>query len=220
MKEANRLLLYISLYFTIIVISGCESETTSSTFIAKMDSISKAKIFADSMALVKQDELKKAILTIKPNKTVKVSDKKITVVVNVSTTNELKFEYEFGEYNNYFRSKIAQRDEVFMAIRIKLFSESKWNNSGSKFLPELNVFRINESNLPELVGQMTYQLYKKSDRNFYVLESIFDYQDSEVFYCWFALKKPISGKYIISANSAGNTEFDISTVFAVLNEKK
>jgi uncharacterized protein YcfL len=211
-------LLLISLL--IVFFFGCNSEQQKNKKPVNSDSLNRARIVADSISLEKQNEFKKAISNLKAKKSVTVSDKTVTVIQNAKTDKEVKMEYEFGSYTTYYSSKEAERDETLLNIRIKLSSKSKWNNGGGDFFPNLNVFRISNTNIPYYVETMTYQLYKKTDRNYFVLEQIFDYRESEVFVCWLSLKTPISSKYVISVNSGGKNDFDVNTVIGIVNPKK
>ena len=203
----------------LVLFLRCTSDQITNKERAISDSLAKARIKADSFALLKQKEEYAALRNLKAKKTVSVSDKTITVIQNAGTTKELKYEYDFGSYNTYWRVKPAERDETFLNIRIKLSSKSKWNKGGGDFLPNLNIFRVDTLNKTYFIETMTYQLYQEPDRNYAVLEQIFDYKESEVFVCWLSLKTPINGKYVISVNSGDKIDFDVNTVIGIIKAK-
>lgn len=221
--KADNLFPVLGLITFMALFSGCRSNQAKNNIQVNSDSLAKAnyeaKVIADSIEAARQKEYNKAMSNLTVKKTVIVGDKTVTVIQNARTDKELKMEYEFGDYNTYYRSKEAERDETFLNIRIRLSSSSKWNKVGGDFLPNLNVFQIDKSNIPYYVETMTYQLYKKGDRSYFVLEQIFDYKESEVFVCWLSLKTPISSRYVISVNSGDKKDFDPFTIIGIVNPK-
>jgi len=172
----------------------------------KEDSLKAEKIKADSIA----------IEGLKVKKIAIIQDKTINSIGSAKLAKKVNFEYDFGDYGGSLVYQ-AQRDEMILSIRIKLTSKSKWGNSGSNFLPNLNIYRIDKKNKVSFIGSMTYQLYKKDKLNYYVLEQRFDYKESEEFVCWKALKTPIVNRYVISVNTAKKTDFDINNVIGLVN---
>lgn len=204
-----------SLVILLVFYSSCKTESTNNSPV-NSDSLNKANIVADSIEDMKQNAVFAAMKNIKSKNTVSVYDKTVTVIKNATIDKDLKFEYVFDEYYPHHKERIAERDETFLNIRIRLSSKSKWNNGDGNFLPNLNVFWLDKTNTPNYVGTMAYQLYKEDDLNTAVLEQIFDYKESEIFVCWLSINTPKSGKYVISVNSGDRKNLDINTVIGII----
>jgi hypothetical protein len=205
-----RLLAITFFGLSILNISGCSGERKKINInSSKQDSLSSLKLKQDSIL----------IANLKAKKIVSVGDKTIKVLANPVLGNKVSFEYDFSEYGGS-RYYPAKRDETILSIRFRLNSKSRWNNSGSNFLPNLNVFELRENNKLQLIGTMTYQSYRADNGNYYCLEQRFDYKESDDFVCWISLKKPLKYKHIISVNSANATFYDLNTVIGIINPDK
>lgn len=209
-----RVLKFSSIIFLTILFSSCNNgssrldEERKESY-KKEDSLKAEKIKADSIAIV----------SLKVKKTAIVQDKTVTIIGSPKIAKKVNFEYDFGDYGGSLAYS-AQRDELIVSIRIKLTSKSKWGDSSGDFLPNLNIYKIGDKNKVYFIGEMKYQLYRKDKVNYTFLEQRFDYQESEEFVCWKALKIPINNKYVISVNNGKSTQFDIKTVIGVINPQK
>lgn len=171
------------------------------------DSISQAKRLNDSLS----------IASLSSKKVIYNGDKTLYVLQQALLSKKVKFEFEFGEYNNFWREKLAERDKHFLSIRIKLNSKSKPSDP-SKFFPNLNVFSIDKKkNKILFVGNMDYQLYKESKLNIAYLEQIYDFQESETFVCILEVNDKLKKPLIISINENKKNVFDKNNVVAIVN---
>lgn len=171
------------------------------------DSISQAKRLNDSIS----------IATLSSKKVVQIGDKTIYVLQQALLSKKVKFEFEFGEYNNFWREKLAEREKHFLSIRIKLSSKSKPGDP-SKFFPNLNVFSVNKKENKILyVGNMDFQLYKESKLNIVYLEQIYDFQESETFVCILEVDNKLKKPLLISVNKNKSNLFNKNQVIAIVN---
>lgn len=200
---------------SLLIISSCENVNS------RKEKIKKEKVTKDSLLKIKKQNdsvtISKVIKELKKKSEVKINDKKVTVLEKIKINSKLKFEFEETDYNSYYREILAERNEIFLTIKIKLTSESKAGSNPETFFPNLNVFLVNESaNQIKFLGKMDYYLIKKSKLNIRYLEQIFDYKESENFICSLKIKKGDKTKLIVSVNSNNDNKINPENVISIL----
>jgi hypothetical protein len=175
------------------------------------DSLLKANKEKDSIYVAN------LISNLKKINSVKIEDKKISILDKLKISTKLRFEIEETEYNTYSREIIAERDQTILSIKIKLFSGSKVGKNPEIFFPDLNVYSINKSkNQIKFLGKMDYHLAKKSKFNIRYLEQIFNFKETETFICSFILKKDNQNQIVIGINKNGVKNINPKQIVAIL----
>lgn len=204
---------YSLLFFSLLLIA-CNQESLKQKREAQA---ARSKFDADSIAQAKRVNDSISIVTLASKKIVYIGDKTVSLVEKPTLSKKVKFEYEFGEYNNYWRELLAERQRKFLTIRIKLTSKSKLNGKESHFFPNLNVFSIDEeAKKISLVGEMEYKLYKKSELGIAYLEQIYNYKESETFTCILEVDDNAKRPLVISVNKSKINAFDGKSVIGIV----
>lgn len=193
----------IILFLCLLIMLSC------TTVNDRKERLATEKVIKDSLLKVKKEidsiNTAKLISNLKRNNTVKIGDKKISVLERAKKSSKLRFEFQDTKYTTYFRETISERDEIILSIKIKLFSESKVGDDPEIFFPDVNVYSINKSNNQiKFLGKMDYHLSKKSSLNIRYLEQIFNFKESENFICSFILKKGNQDQIVIGINKNGD----------------
>lgn len=203
-----------SLLFLPLLLIACNQESLKQKREAQA---ARSKSVADSIAQAKRVNDSISIVTLASKKIVYIGDKTISLVEKPTLSKKVKFEYEFGEYNNYWRELLAERQRKFLVIRIKLESKSKLNGKEGDFFPSLNVFSIDEkAKKISLIGEMDYKLYKKSELAISYLEQIYDYKESETFTCILEVDDNAKRPLAISVNRSKVKMFDGKSVIGIV----
>lgn len=192
------------LFWVIITIFGCNQAELLNKQKNREDSIRKDSIKRDSIGLS----------NLKIKSKLNFDDKSVIVLKPLLLSKRVKIELS-GETYMYHE---ADRFQNILNMRVLISSKSKVKDY-SDFLPKFTAYQVDDNNHVKKIDQLNINLYRKSNRSFFAIENVFDYEEKETFVLWLTLEKETKGKILVCATKGSDTSFRVNQIIGSIIKK-